>query len=296
MAPDDYQALKASIEDIGVQNPITLYEGMVIDGWHRYSAASDLMMDCPSVELGDVDPRAFVLAQNKTRRHATQAQMALATAAVYQWTPAGTNQHTKKRQGTQCPPSNFDARQGTQCPPSKTANELAAAAGVGVRTIKQAKVVQARAIPEVAQAVRDGKLGLAKASAIARLPKEDQAAAIDKPLPKSGKSASVAAESSPHSTLDELVDELQAENLRLASEIAALSEADDQKAETLKWHRMYDHAMRRQSEAEQSASRHQKESKRLALQVRECCRALGLNDPRRLVPEVKKLASRQEAA
>lgn len=283
MAPDDYQALKASIEDIGVQNPITLYEGMVIDGWHRYSAASDLMMDCPSVELGDADPRAFVLAQNKTRRHATQAQMALATAAVYQWTPAGTNQHTKKRVGT-------------QCPPSKTANELAAAAGVGVRTIKQAKVVQAKAIPEVAQAVRDGKLGLAKASAIARLPKKDQAAAIDKPLPKSGKSASVAAESSPHSTLDELVDELQAENLRLASEIAALSEADNQKAETLKWHRMYDHAVRRQSEAEQSASRHQKESKRLALQVRECCRALGLDDPRRLVPEVKKLASRQEAA
>ena len=97
-------------------------------------------------------------------------------------------------------------------------------------------------------------------------------------------------------TLTELVDELQSENTRLTAEITAIAGADDQKAETLKWHRMYDHAMRRQSEAEQSASRHQKESKRLALQVRECCRALGLNDPRRLVPEVKKLASRQEAA
>lgn len=97
-------------------------------------------------------------------------------------------------------------------------------------------------------------------------------------------------------TLAELVDELQAENTRLTAEITALAEADDQKAETLKWHRMYDHAMRRQSEAERSAASHQKDAKRLANQVRECCKALGLEDPRQLVPTVKKLAARREAA
>lgn len=97
-------------------------------------------------------------------------------------------------------------------------------------------------------------------------------------------------------TLAELVDELQAENTRLTAEITALAESDDQKAETLKWHRMYEHAMRRQSEAERSAASHQKDAKRLANQVRECCKALGLADPRQLVPTVKKLAARQEAA
>ena len=61
---DDFQALKDSIENIGVQNPITLFEGMVIDGWHRYTAANDLGMHCPAVELGNVDPRDLVLAQN----------------------------------------------------------------------------------------------------------------------------------------------------------------------------------------------------------------------------------------
>ena len=99
-----------------------------------------------------------------------------------------------------------------------------------------------------------------------------------------------------HATLAELVDELQAENTRLTAEITALAESDDQKAETLKWHRMYEHAMRRQSEAERSAASHQKDAKRLANQVRECCKALGLADPRQLVPTVKKLAARQEAA
>lgn len=39
MQSDEFQALVDSIESIGVQNPITLLDGMVIDGWHRYKAA-----------------------------------------------------------------------------------------------------------------------------------------------------------------------------------------------------------------------------------------------------------------
>lgn len=169
MAAADLQALKDSIMEIGVQNPITLFEGMVIDGWHRYSAATDLGMDCPVVELGDVDPRDFVLAQNKARRHVTQSQLALATTAVYAWKPLGANQH--------------EARVATECPPKSNA-ELAAISGVGIATIKQAKSVQSHAAPEVVEAVRAGAIGLPKAAAIAKLPKEEQAAAIHQPAPK----------------------------------------------------------------------------------------------------------------
>lgn len=63
---------------ISAQNPITLLDGMVLDGWHRYSAATELGMSCPEVDLDPAtDPRDFVLAQNKARRHVTQAQLAL---------------------------------------------------------------------------------------------------------------------------------------------------------------------------------------------------------------------------
>ena len=169
MAAEDFQGLKDSIMEIGVQNPITVFEGMVIDGWHRYTAANELGMDCPVVELGDVDPRDFVLAQNKARRHVTQAQLAMATTAVYAWRPMGSNQH--------------QARVGTECPPKSTA-ELAQVAGVSEKTIKQAKAVQTKAAPEVVEAVKTGEIGLPKAAAIAKLPKEEQAAAIHKPAPK----------------------------------------------------------------------------------------------------------------
>lgn len=166
MSEADFAALKDSIVNIGVQNPITVFEGMVIDGWHRYSASMGLGMDCPVVELGDVDPRDFVLAQNKARRHITMAQIALATAAVYQWRPHG------------------DQRSALSADRAKTTTELAHVAGVGVRTIEQAKAVQTKAAPEVVEAVKRGEIGLPKAAAIAKLPPDQQAQAIAKPLPR----------------------------------------------------------------------------------------------------------------
>ena len=202
MCSDDFQALKDSIESIGVQNPITLFEGMVIDGWHRYTAANELGMDCPSVELGDVDPRDFVLAQNKARRHVTQAQLAMATTAVYDWMPHGGNRR--------------DASKGTECP-LKTTAQIAEAAGVSEKTIKQAKAVQTKAAPEVVEAVKRGEIGLPKAAAIAKLPKEKQAAAISKPTPKPVK------EADPEPAYDPREDQIK-EAQRALAEIAAENE------------------------------------------------------------------------
>ena len=167
MQAEEFQSLKDSIESIGVQNPITLLDGMVIDGWHRYSAAAELGMHCPSVEIdGDIDPKDFVMAQNKARRHITAAQLAMATTAVYRWRPEGRIQ--------------LD----TECPVAKTTAELAGISGVHASTIKQAKSVQAHAAPEVIEAVKRGEVGLPKAAAIAKLPMEEQAAALHKPTPK----------------------------------------------------------------------------------------------------------------
>lgn len=169
MNAEDFQALKDSIDNIGVQNPITIFEGMVVDGWNRYKAANELGMECPAAELGDVDPRDFVLAQNKARRHVTQAQLAMATTSVYAWKPEGNPAFTQLN---------------TQCPVGKSTAELAEIAGVHPNTIKQAKTVQTSGTSEVQAAVKSGAIGLPKAAAIAKLPQEEQAAAISKPAPK----------------------------------------------------------------------------------------------------------------
>lgn len=213
MAAEDFQGLKDSIMEIGVQNPITLFEGMVIDGWHRYTAATELDMDCPTVELGDVDPRDFVLAQNKARRHITQAQLAMAVTAVHAWRPLGDQRAVTV---------------DTECPPSKSTAELAQIAGVHANTIKQAKAVQTKAAPEVQEAVKRGEIGLPKAAAIAKLPKEEQAAAIHKPIHKKEAPEPQQQEEDEYTELDALADQvrdLQAEVARLKLLVPA--EADE---------------------------------------------------------------------
>lgn len=168
MQADEYQVLADSIGNIGVQNPITLLDGMVIDGWHRYTAANEAGMPCPAVELGDVDPKDFVMAQNKARRHITAAQLALATTSVYAWAQAGNPSLSQPR---------------TECT-VKTNDELAEIAGVAKRSIQQAKAIQTNAAPELVEAVKRGEVGLPKAAAIAKLPMAEQAAALHKPAPK----------------------------------------------------------------------------------------------------------------
>jgi hypothetical protein len=210
MGDDERQALRESIENIGVQNPITLFEGMVIDGWHRYSVAAELGMHCPVVELADgVDPRHFVLAQNKARRHITTAQMVLATTAVYSWYPADGSAQRGGVAGPDTPP--------------KTNAELAEIAGSGTRSIRQGKAIQSNAVPEVQEAVKRGEIGLEKAAAIAKLPKEQQAEAIHKPTPKAEEPESYEPDA----------DELAANEAAQRADIEAMNrllEADDKLA------------------------------------------------------------------
>jgi hypothetical protein len=161
MGPDEFQSLKDSIEIIGIQNPITLYEGMVLDGWHRYCASQDLDMPCPEVELGNVDPVDFVKAQNKERRHLTVGAWALIEAELWDWRPSHRPPVEKGAPGA---------------PFSKTVGEMAASAGASERTMRQAGKVKREAIPAIKDAVKVGAVSLKAAHAVAHLPEDEQAA------------------------------------------------------------------------------------------------------------------------
>lgn len=182
MSAAEFQALKDSIENIGVQNPITLYEGMVIDGWHRYSASQELGMPCPMAELGDVDPIDFVKAQNKERRHLSAGAWALIETELWQWRSVGK-------------PTSANSALGAELA-AKSAADMAAAAGVSVRSIEQAKSVSRKAAAEIKDAVKTGAVSLKDAAAVASLPQEEQIAlaaegseAIKKAARKAAKSA-----------------------------------------------------------------------------------------------------------
>ena len=219
MQDDEYQALKDSIEVIGVQNAITLYDGMVLDGWHRYSAANDLGMDCPTVELGDVDPVDFVRAQNKHRRHSTPSALALAEVSICKWAPSG-----------RLPSS------GHQVSTSNNA-QMAERVGVHVNTIKQAKVVEESATDKVKDAVKSGAISVKTAAAVAKLPAKEQ----NKIAAKGPEAMRAAAKPAPsEQKLDDLaltdadlieeMQETQAENKQLLERVELMS-SDNKAAE-----------------------------------------------------------------
>lgn len=189
LSTDEFTALRDSITDLGVQNAITIFEGQVLDGWNRYRAACELGMECPERELEQgIDPRAFVLAQNKARRHLTIAQMAMAAASVYEWRGAG--------------------RPSANSALSAELNQAEAAeqAGVSVRSLRQADNVKNAAVPEVVEAVKAGDIGLVKASAIAKLPLEQQVEAIRKPMREIAPAAAQRLASDTHDTALDMAD------------------------------------------------------------------------------------------
>jgi len=158
---DKIQEMRDSIEDIGVQVPIVIFEDKVIDGWHRYTAANQVGMPCPEIDLPeDVDPREFVWAHNGgPRRHITKGQLALSYTKLYQWQPSAKST-----------PSTL-----------KTGKELAKIAGTSESSIDQAKAVLTKGAKEVVEAVEKGKISLKRGAQIAKLPKEQQGKAITEP-------------------------------------------------------------------------------------------------------------------
>ena len=86
----------------------------------------------------------------------------------------------------------------------KSTAQMAEIAGVHRNTIVQAQTVTAQATPAVVDAVKRGELGLPKAAAIAKLPPEQQAQAISKPLPRPVVVVPPPPSSAPHDPWDDL--------------------------------------------------------------------------------------------
>lgn len=158
MSSVEYDALCKSIVDNGLLNPIVIYQGMVIDGWHRYRACLDEMIATKTIELAsDVDPQAYVIAQNKDRRHLTQSQIATAAIKVYEWLKDGVKQGL---QASSAPSAEV-----------KSSKEIAELVGVSTKTVDEAKKVEKQATPEVKEAVAKGEMSVS--TAVKQMAKEN---------------------------------------------------------------------------------------------------------------------------
>lgn len=69
--------LAASIKEIGLKEPIVLWEGMIVDGINRDAACKIAGVKPTYVELNGTDPVKYIFAKNATRRHMFKGQLAM---------------------------------------------------------------------------------------------------------------------------------------------------------------------------------------------------------------------------
>ena len=82
MPEKQFEAFKEDIFGLGVLEPITIVDGMILDGRHRYRACQELGIECPTRTVDNVSPNDLVRSMNLHRRHLTQSQMAMVGAAL----------------------------------------------------------------------------------------------------------------------------------------------------------------------------------------------------------------------
>ena len=142
MSAADLKELAADIGANGLHTSITLYQGEVLDGWHRYQACQMVNVTPSMVDYVGDDPVAFVKSANCHRRQLSASQKAAAIVALHDWNPIGNPNWAPGARWT------------------VSAAEMAEEAGVSERTIKQAKVVEAKGTEEQKRAVKDGDLSV----------------------------------------------------------------------------------------------------------------------------------------
>lgn len=142
---EEFEQLVADIKRGGILEPIWLYEGKVLDGWHRYRACKKAGVVPKTRIWRGADPMAFVVSMNIMRRHLNESQraMLLVQAAERAGTLRQDGQSERSRSG--------------EVPNATLARQI----NVGERTVTRARRVLDK--PELARKVIAGELSLDEA-------------------------------------------------------------------------------------------------------------------------------------
>ena len=136
MTEPEFAAFKADILEQGQREPITLYEGKILDGLHRYRACLELERE-PVVVRFEGNARAaaqLVVGRNFHRRHLTTSQRAMVAAEMCKLRPRGNTGNS----------------------PYLTAAQASTLMGVGEDLVKDAKRLLRHGDEDILRAVREG--------------------------------------------------------------------------------------------------------------------------------------------
>ena len=256
----EFAALVADIRANGLREPITLHDGMVLDGGNRYRACIEAGVEPVFTEYTGSSIVAFVLSANLHRRHLKEGQQAAIVASAQDWAKAQ--------------PAHRPEKAGNVAGLSTVA-ERAAQSGASERTQRMADKV-ARADPALAKQVAHGEVSLPKA--LARV--EGRPAPAPAPEP---------AYPPPDEDLKEMLLDMQRECETYARRMAdweRAMQADGKQALVMAIKR-YEHAEREKALADERAGLFQRQRDDFAKRLKAVGRAIGEDDLDKVVRAVQ---------
>ena len=141
----EFSELKSDIEQNGFAQPVIyVYEGKILDGWHRYQVAVNLekVSELNFTTLDGIqNPLVFAMGINYFRRHMNESHRAVVKALAHQseWMQLGDNQHL----------------QGMPHGTPKSSAKMAAEVQVSKRTMDRAKKVVKLGLAD--EVIKNGK-------------------------------------------------------------------------------------------------------------------------------------------
>ena len=184
--PLDEEHIPELAEDIkkqGLLCPIETLDGKIIDGRRRFLACKKAKVEPQFVNVKSLveDPIAYVLSLNLERRHLSVSQRAMVGNRARAMYEEQAKERQKEHGGTAPGKSKTLVKKSTQVS-GKSRDQAGAAVGVSGFSIDRARTVQEKGIPEVAQAVEADRISVNRDAEIAKLPTEEQPAALQEAL------------------------------------------------------------------------------------------------------------------
>jgi hypothetical protein len=155
----DYTELRKSIRTQGLLNPITLFEGQILDGSNRYRACLEENVTPAFRDLPEgLNAIEYVVSQNESRRHLTVEQRAFIGAKLAKLGVGGDRRSSGFK-------TSLDGMSTV-----KVAKRLK----ISPKSIERARRVQKVGAPAVVAAAEAGEVNLSQAESISALPAAQQ--------------------------------------------------------------------------------------------------------------------------
>ena len=169
MSGDEYVRLKDSIRNLGLLEDITMWRGMVVDGYHRLRACLELGIEPSFHHLpGDAIPLDYVAGKNASRRHMSTGQRAVVAFRASRLSAPGRPRET----GENCANLRSYMTQG----------QAASLFGVSRRSVSSmARILgpESTAAPELRRAVLSGRVTASDANSVMGEPEDVQRRAVE---------------------------------------------------------------------------------------------------------------------